>query len=342
MKAPHLSTLTIRPATSDDLEGVCEVIRAYSVDMFGVENDAKRNVELTWGQPGFQVGIDTRVAVTAAGRVIGYAEVEDTEEPHVRVGCWFRVHPEYRGQGLEVALLAWIEERARQAVALAPEGTRVTLGHGVPGADALVQNLFKQNGFKLVRYFWRMAIELDHEIPEPAWAEGVAVRTFVLEEDLEELVHAFRDSFQDHWGHVEKSFEEDLKQWDYWIRSDDEFDSTLTFLAMADDEIVGFSTCDPKFPEDSDMGFVAVLGVRRAWRRQGIALALLHHSFQEFQHRGQKRVGLGVDAASLTGAHKLYEAAGMTSTRRINAYEKELRSGVDLSLQTLESREDSK
>ena len=44
MKAPQLNDLIIRPATKEDLDGVCEVIRAYSLDMFGVYNNAKRNV----------------------------------------------------------------------------------------------------------------------------------------------------------------------------------------------------------------------------------------------------------------------------------------------------------
>ena len=68
---------------------------------------------------------------------------------------------------------------------------------------------------------------------------------------------------------------------------------------------------------------------------RGIALALLHHAFREFKKRGQQRVGLGVDATSLTGANRLYEEAGMKPTRQINVFEKELRSGVDLSLRTL-------
>jgi len=312
MQELQLNDLTIRPATKDDLDGVCEVIRAYSLELFGVDNNAKRNVEMTWEQPGFQVETDTRVAVTSEGRIIGYAEVEDTEEPYVSVGCWQRVHPEFRELGLEPTFLSWIEERASQA-----------------------NSLFETRGYTIIRHFMRMTVELDHDIPEPVWAQGVSVRAFVFEDDLEQTVHAFRDSFQDHWGHVEKSFEEELKQWDYWIRSDERFDPTLTFLAMAGDEIVGFASCDPEFSEDPDMGFVAVLGVRRAWRRKGIALALLHHSFREFQQRGQKRVTLGVDATSLTGAHKLYEAAGMNPTRQINVFEKELRSGIDLSLQTL-------
>jgi len=326
----------IRPATRGDIGGVCEVISAYSLDIHGIDNDAKRNVEMTWEQPGFQMDTDTRVAVTFEGRIIGYAEVEDTDEPHVRVGSWLRVHPEFRELGLESSFLSWIEERASEAISQAPEGARVSVSQGVPDGDARAQSLFEDRGYSVIRHFWRMTIELDGDIPEPDWPEGVAVRTLVLDEDLEDMVHAFRDSFQDHWGHVEKPFEQELKEWDYWISNDEQFDQTLTFLAMAGDEIVGLSSSDRKFCEDPDMGFVHVLGVRRAWRRRGIALALLHHTFREFQHRGQKRVGLGVDAASLTGAQRLYEVAGMKPTRQINAFEKELRAGVDLSLQALD------
>jgi len=335
MKEPQLNDLIIRPATKDDLDGVCEVIRAYSLDLFGIDNNAKRNVEMTWGQPGFRIETDTQVAVTSEGRVIGYAEVEDTEELHIRVGCWLRVHPEFRELGLERAFLSWIEARASEVIRQAPKGTRVTLSQGVPDSDTQLNSLFEDRGYNVIRHFMRMTVELDHDIPEPVWAQGVSVRAFVSEDDLEQTVHAFRDSFQDHWGHVEKTFEEELKQWDYWICSDDQFDPALTFLAIADGKIVALASCDPTFPEDPDMGYVSVLGVRRAWRRQGIALALLHHSFREFQQRGQKRVCLGVDATSLTGAHKLYEAAGMKPTRQVNVFEKELRPGKDLSLQTL-------
>jgi mycothiol synthase len=63
-------------------------------------------------------------------------------------------------------------------------------------------------------------------------------------------------------------------------------------------------------------------------------VALLQHSFRELYARGQKKVGLGVDAASLTGATRLYERAGMHVARQYDTYEKELRPGRDLSTQT--------
>ena len=80
------------------------------------------------------------------------------------------------------------------------------------------------------------------------------------------------------------------------------------------------------------MGLLAVL---RAYRKQGLGLALLRHSFGEFYRRGNRAVGLGVDAQNLTGALRLYEQAGMRVCRKNNTYEKELRPGVELSTQAI-------
>ena len=52
--------------------------------------------------------------------------------------------------------------------------------------------------------------------------------------------------------------------------------------------------------------------------------ALLHDSFRRLWKRGEHSVGLGVDAASDSGAFRLYERAGMTPALGWVAYEKEL------------------
>jgi hypothetical protein len=61
-------------------------------------------------------------------------------------------------------------------------------------------------------------------------------------------------------------------------------------------------------------------------------MALLLHAFHEFLKRGKDRVGLGVDASSLTGATRLYQKAGMSIAMQIDLYEKELRPGRDLAI----------
>jgi ribosomal protein S18 acetylase RimI-like enzyme len=70
--------------------------------------------------------------------------------------------------------------------------------------------------------------------------------------------------------------------------------------------------------------------VRRPWRKKGLGLALLTHSFGEFYKRGMKTIGLGVDASNPTGATRLYQRAGMTVASEFLTFEKELRPGRSL------------
>ena len=64
-------------------------------------------------------------------------------------------------------------------------------------------------------------------------------------------------------------------------------------------------------------------------------MALLLNSFQEFYRRGKQRVGLGVDASSLTNATRLYENAGMHISLQYDTYEMEIRPGKDLAKKAL-------
>ena len=114
---------------------------------------------------------------------------------------------------------------------------------------------------------------------------------------------------------------------------DELYDPTIWFLAYDGDEIAGGSICRPESWEDPGAGWVRSLFVLRPWRRRGLALALLHHSFAEFERRGKPRVGLGVDAENRTGATELYKKAGMRIKRQYDRYELELRPGEELSTQ---------
>ena len=115
------------------------------------------------------------------------------------------------------------------------------------------------------------------------------------------------------------------------------YDPSLWFVAVDGDEIAGVSLCRPHWTEDLQMGWINTLGVRRPWRRQGLGQALLHASFNAFYQRGTLKVGLGVDASSLTGATRLYEKAGMLVFRQNNQFEKEMRPGIELGTTTVEN-----
>jgi mycothiol synthase len=95
------------------------------------------------------------------------------------------------------------------------------------------------------------------------------------------------------------------------------------FLACAGDEICGVALSYPH-ANAPDLGWLEILAVRREWRRRGTGRALLLRVFAEFTDRGFERVGLGVDSESPTGAHTLYESAGMRVTRHLDIVERQL------------------
>jgi mycothiol synthase len=196
------------------------------------------------------------------------------------------------------------------------------------------KKLFDDMGYLPIRSSYTMLIEMDAPVPEPEFPAGILVRTYRPETDAEAVYRAQTDSFRDHFGFVEEPFEEGLEHFrHFWEQPG--FDPTLLFLAMDGDEVAGISLCPPHAIEDSELGWVGTLGVRRPWRKRGIGLALLRYSFNEFYRRGKRKVGLGVDAQNLTGALRLYENAGMHVQQAFDLYEKELRPGVEISVESL-------
>jgi len=332
----RIEDITIRPTTMDDLDQVVEMLNACSIHMAGIKEVSSAVVRMDWELPIFELDKLTRVAETSDGKIVGYVEVWDIDEMPAHIWVWARVHPDYENHGIGSRLMAWAESRAGQAIDRAPGDIRISMQSGTYSTYEPAKRFLSNLSMKQMRHFLTMAIELDSLPPVPQWPDGIQIRTMTGEEEARDVVWAFEDAFKDHWGYVEQPFEKELEIWLHFIRNDEQYDPTLWFLAMDGEEIAGVSICKLKSDEDPDMGWVRILGVRRAWRRQGLALALLHHSFGELFRRGQKRAGLGVDASSLTGATRLYEKAGMGQIRQYTVFDKELRPGRDISLTTLE------
>jgi mycothiol synthase len=278
----------------------------------------------------------TRVVVSPNGEIAGYYEVWDLT-PHTNVNVWGRVHPGHRGLGIGSYLLNWADQRSLLAVDKAPSGSRVVSRGWVLTKNQLARQLFEAAGYNLIRYNYRMVINLDGPPVEPIWPDGIQIRSAVRDQGEREIYSAVDEAFRDHWGHVERPFEENFQFWlSFW--KNDTFDPSLWRIAMDGEHIVGFSLCLDHLYEDEGMGWVATLGVRRPWRKRGLGMALLQDSFGELYRRGRRKVGLGVDAQNLTGAVRLYEKAGMHSDpeRQYSVFEKELRPGIDLSIQSLD------
>ncbi|MFP4320836.1 MAG: GNAT family N-acetyltransferase [Anaerolineales bacterium] len=329
---------TLRPTTWDDLAAVVDMLNAWSQDRYNQDRFTPELIRMEWETPNWSPETHSRVIVTPDGDLVGYAEVWDTADPPVNVWTWARVHPAYEGRGIGTVLRAWIHARAQEAIDRCPPEARVTYKAGVDSKDAAGLQLLESLGMQHTRYFWEMRIDMAEAPPAPQWPMGISVRTYNHAEDVDAALSAVIDAFRDHYGFVERTWEAELERWNHWIESDPERDDSVLFLAVddANGEVAGVSLCRNKGWDNPDVAHVSTLGVRRAYRRKGLALALLQHSFGVFWERGRPSVTLGVDADSLTGATRLYEKAGMYVEQRFAQYEFELRPGVELATVALD------
>ena len=148
------------------------------------------------------------------------------------------------------------------------------------------------------------------------------VVAFDPERDAREFHAAHQEAFADHWNHTPRDF----AAWSRIHLDGERFDPTLWCVVRAGDDIAAGTIATG---DTYGGGFVHVLFTRRPWRKQGVGAALLADAFGRFWVRGEHSVGLSVDAASHTGAFRLYERAGMSPALGWVSYEKTLAAQAD-------------
>lgn len=322
---------TVRPFSMDYLDEVVELInrseqKISQRNMLTAE-DLKPELET----PGFNPQTDIALFFTPGGKLAAYAEIWDLAEPHVRPVCFGRVDPDFEGQGFGTQMMRWFEMRAQTSLVLAPPDARVVIHNRARSTHREALDLFRGQGYAHVRSSYRMLIEFDSP-PDPANVPaGIEIRPIRPgTDDLYLAILADYEAFKDHWGFLPEPFEKFYERVKHWIDNDPDMDLSTCFLAMEGEEVAGMCFNSLVLTQYPDRGWVNSLGVRRAWRKRGIGLALLRTSFAELYRRGRKAVGLGVDAQNLTGALRLYLNAGMRIDEESHIYEKELRPGKDL------------
>lgn len=316
---------TLRRPSREDIPAILELIAAFDIAHTGTA-DGWTEEDILEGWQRLDLQCDSFLIIAPGGSLAGYGDAQDAGFGHLNIDSY--VHPAHWGRGIGTALVRLAEARLRERVPQAPEGARVAISNGVMLNDEAAHRLLEGEGYRLVRSFRRMEIALDAEPEAPVWPAGFALRTLEPGRDGRAVFECVEEAFQDHWGHVPRSFEQ-------WItrtaRSD--FDPSLWLLAQTERGELAGVALNAQRP---DCGWVNTLAVRRPWRRQRLGMALLRQAFVELWRRGERTVGLGVDGQSLTGATRLYEQAGMHVAAQYALFEKELQPGVDLSTRSLD------
>lgn len=199
---------------------------------------------------------------------------------------------------------------------------------GLPTAEGSVgaPMLARRHGYEPVRWFFHMEVAIDGEIPEPPpLPDGIEVRP-VGPDDAPAIWTADHDAFRDHWG----GFDDSEASFRRWVESP-EFIPELFVVAYDGDEIAA-AVLNAIYPEENEdlgirRGWLDSVFTRRAWRRRGLARALIVRSLHLLRERGMEAAALGVDAENPSGALGLYEAVGFRTTERMTAWRRPLELG---------------
>jgi ribosomal protein S18 acetylase RimI-like enzyme len=320
-----------RAPRSDDVDLILELVNARSQKLWGESQATREGVEVFLSSPRLDPDADVRLVLDPDGALAGMSFVGNPGRPYADFPCPALSHPRYEEDAGHIdRLQSWTLHRAQELAMLASPDIRVVASAFVAAQDKVWRAALDRAGFRLVRVHNHMRIDLATPPAGAPWPPGIAVRTAVIEQDLDPVVACREEACRDQWGFVERPFDQVLAERREAIKAQgDKFDPTLWFLAVDGTEIVGLSLCDDRIVDDRTRGYVGTLGVRPAWRKRGIALALLHHTFAEFRRRGCAAVELDIDSQNLTGAVRMCERAGMRVVRQFVTYEKELRPGID-------------
>lgn len=250
------------------------------------------------------------ILAEVAGEVVAYARVHwidntDDSRSYVSFG---KVHPAWRRRGIGTAMLAHNERRLLEIAATQPFAGERWLQTWAPDTDLGAVALFSALGYQPARSFRHMVRPDLLAIHLPPLPAGLEVRP-VTQDHARAIFDAACEAFRDHFGERDES-DESFRSW----IQDPSFDPSLIVVAFDGDQVAGAvqGSIDPE--ENAQQGYrrgwTDPIFVRRAWRRRGLASALLGRALVALRERGMTSAQLDVDAENPNQAVTLYERHG--------------------------------
>ncbi len=318
---PVLPGYSFRIVRKEDLPAVHQMMeRVAAVDNTGFVDtleDMTNQLNDPWCDP----EKDYLLALTSSGQVAGTGRVYINPNPRRERNAFLGgdIHPDHRGRSLGNLILTWMEAHARQRLLEYPPNLPRSLRTSCHDYLSDRIALYERHGFSPIRNMYRMRRDLSQPIPEEYLPAGMTLCNYRPDLDRE-LLDAVNESFSDHWSFEPNSYED----WQMFLIHSTAFRPALSYLALDSEgntiQVAGFSL---NFIREEDNrrqgiteGIITELGTRRAWRKRGIASALVCASMRAFKKAGLDYAALGVDTENTTGALQLYERLGFKPIKR--------------------------
>jgi GNAT superfamily N-acetyltransferase len=270
---------------------------------------------------------DFLIAEVAGGEMIGFGRMWRAEQTDGtrRFSYFFRLHPTWRRKRIGTFALNWFEQHAHELNAELPRNNNTVLDTWARDKETSVHAILKRANYTPIRYGFEMARSLHDPIPDFKLPDDLEVRT-VTAEDARRLWAADVEAFRDHWGFAEPTEAEFQR----WINDPVQFQPELFKVAFdkSNGEVAGMVNGYINHEENEELkrkrGYTENISTRRAYRKRGVARALIVENLKMFRDMGYDEAALGVDASNPTGALRVYESCGFKPIKIETVYQKKL------------------
>jgi ribosomal protein S18 acetylase RimI-like enzyme len=323
----HLPGITFRPLVPGDADHLCDMLLSARTVDGPREPLGREEIRHLWfDHPGVDHERDSLAAFSADGSLLGAAAVFARNAPTTLARAFMpgAVLPTARRRGIGTQLVRFGLGRARELLANVPGEIPRQLDCESPASAPDRMAFFEAQGFRRARSFLSMHRDLVEPIEPVALPPSLVAAEW--RPDLDEATRvAHNDAFRDHWGSDPLTPE----RWQHFVAAMPGFRADCSWLALdsaareGEPDVVGYTLAN--LADDAAggrVGWLGTIGVRRSWRHQGVATALIARSLMSFRAAGASHAGLDVDAENPTGAVRVYEALGFRAIEESIIYSK--------------------
>ncbi len=322
---PKIEGLSFRPVTGlDDLGALLEVHAGRAlrdgVDPYSSEEDfpSRERLGAALERMATPEQRERRLVAEVNGKAVGYSTLGCWQEND---GMWVYlitgwVLPAWRGNGLGTAMLHWGERKARQLAAGEHPAGSYEFAANASSTEQDTTALLLHEGYTARYTVLEMGLKESVPVEESSLPAGVELRP-VFKIHYLPIAQCIAEAYKDEYA--DRRYQEVFDPVDYAQRlCDSRHDPKLWQVAWDGERVAG--QVIPVI--EKGRAVIQEVSIRPAYRRKGLARALLTRAVREVRSRGVKVIRINTVGEYKTRACDLYRSVGFELVKTFPRYRK--------------------